>query len=137
MFKAIYSILQHECQTRATRLGHERHEWDTNETWVQHEGNTNGTSATRVTNFDFDNDTSENIFSLPYISYIANERLQGEKQFHSKKYLLEMTHPDTKMRLKSALQNLNFVMGNIKKVISRTYTLDCSYNCNKNHFMWN
>ena len=41
-------------------------------------------------NFDFDNETSENIFLHPYISYIANERLQAQKQFHSKSYLLEM-----------------------------------------------
>ena len=34
-------------------------------------------------NFDFDNDKRENIFSHPYISYIANERLRGEEQFHS------------------------------------------------------
>ena len=39
--------------------------------------------------FDSDNDTSENIFSHPYISYIANERLEREEQFHSKNYLLE------------------------------------------------
>ena len=32
-------------------------------------------SATRVKNFDFHNNTSENIFSRPYISYMANERL--------------------------------------------------------------
>ena len=38
--------------------------------------------------FDFDNDTSENIFSHNFFSYIANERLQGEKQFRSKSYLL-------------------------------------------------
>ena len=36
-------------------------------------------SVTRMKNSDFDNDTSENIFSHPYISYIANERLQGEE----------------------------------------------------------
>ena len=40
------------------------------------------TSVTRTTrvrhkwkNFDFDNDTSENIFSHPYIGYMANEIL--------------------------------------------------------------
>ena len=44
---------------------------------------TNDTSAartTRVRNFDFDNDTSEYILSHPYISYMANERLQREEQ---------------------------------------------------------
>ena len=46
----------------------------------------NDTSATRVKKFDFDNKTSEN----SHISCMANERLQGEEQFHSKNYLLEM-----------------------------------------------
>ena len=49
------------CLTRATRV---RHECDT---------------TTRVKNFDFDHDTSENTFLQPYISYVTNERLQGEK----------------------------------------------------------
>ena len=47
---------------------HERHECDTNDT-----------SETQVKNFDFDNNTSENVFSCPYISYMVNERLQGEE----------------------------------------------------------
>ena len=34
---------------------------------------TNDTSAKRVKNFDFGNDTSENIFSHPQVSYMANE----------------------------------------------------------------
>ena len=53
-------------------------------TRVRHEFYTNNTSATRVKNFDFDNDTSKIIFSHPYIYYMARERSQGEKQFHSK-----------------------------------------------------
>ena len=71
---------------------------------MPHECYTNDTSATQVKNFDFDNDTSENIFSHPYISFIANERLQGEEQFHSKNYLLEMNRSHAKMCLKSAPQ---------------------------------
>ena len=43
----------------------------------------NGTSGTRVKHFDFDNDTSKNIFSRPYIYYMAGERLQEEEQFHT------------------------------------------------------
>ena len=35
--------------------------------------------ATRMKNFDFDNGTSENIFSHPYIICKANERLEGVK----------------------------------------------------------
>ena len=71
---------------------------------MRHDYYINTTSATRVKNFDFDNGTSENIFSHPYIIYIANERLQGEKQFHSKNYLLEMSRPHAKMRLKNEPQ---------------------------------
>ena len=99
--KLVY--LQHGCQTQATRV---QHECDTNNTSatrvrhdtkcettatrtarVRHDCYTNNTSATRVRNVDFDNDTSENIFSYTYISYKANKKLQGEKQFYSKSYL--------------------------------------------------
>ena len=52
---------------------------------------------------------------------MANERLQGEEQFHSKNYLLEMPCSYAKMHLKSARQKLNFVM---IKTISKGYTLD-------------
>ena len=75
---------------------------------------TNGTSATRTTwvkNFDFYNDTSENIFT-PQYSYTANERL--EKQFHSKNYLLEIPRTHAKMRLKKEPQKLDFVMAKAK-----------------------
>ena len=47
---------------------------------------------------------------------MANERLQGEEQFHSKNYLLEMPLCHAEMHLKSALQKLNFVMA---KAISK------------------
>ena len=60
------------------------------------------TSATGVKNFDFDNGTSKSIFLHPYIYYMTSERLQREKQFHSKNYLLEMPRSHAKMRLKSA-----------------------------------
>ena len=77
----------------------------------------NETSATRVKNFDFDNYTSENIFVHLYISYMANKRLQGEEQFHSRNYLLEMPRSHSKMHLRSAPQKLNFVMA---KAISKS-----------------
>ena len=60
---------------------------------------------------------SENIFSQ---TCMANERLQGKEQFHSKNYLLEMPRSHAKMRLKSALQKLNFVMA--KAISKRLYT---------------
>ena len=69
------------------------------------EGYTNDTSATRVKNLDFDNDTSKNIFSYPYISYMANERLQGEEQFHSKNYVLEMPRSHANMYFKEHHKN--------------------------------
>ena len=77
-------------------------------------------------NFDFDNDISKSIFPHPYIYYMARERLQGEKQFHSKNYHLEMPRFHAKMRLKSAPQKLNFLMA---KAISKSCTLDCSCQC--------
>ena len=92
----------HTWDASATRTTWVQHEWDTNDmsatrvrhkcntsvtrtTRVRHECYTNDTSVTGVKNADFGNDTSEKIFSHPYISYMANERLQGEEQFHSKK----------------------------------------------------
>ena len=96
---------QHESDRNDTSTTWVLHEWETSNTsatQVRHERYTNDTSATRVRNFDFDNDTSQNIFSHPYISYIANERLQYEEQFHSKNYLLEMPCSHAKMHLKSA-----------------------------------
>ena len=77
-------------------------------------------------NFDFDSDTSKNIFLHPYIYYMASERLQGEEQFHTKNYLLEMSRFHAKMRLKSAPQKLNFLM---TKAISKRCTLDCNCKC--------
>ena len=67
-------------------------------------------------NFDFNNDTSENIFSHLRISYMVNRRLQGEEQFHSKNYLLEMPRSHVEMDSKNAPQKLNFAMA---KIISK------------------
>ena len=68
---------QHECNTNdtsATRTLRVWLEWDmsdtsaTRTTWVRHKCYTNDTSVIRIKNFDFHNDTSENIFWHPYIS---------------------------------------------------------------------
>ena len=61
-------------------------------------------------NFDFDNDKSKNIFQHPYSYYVTSGRLQGEEQFHSKNYLLEMSRFHAKMRLKSGPQKLQFLI---------------------------
>ena len=117
----IQSILQHECQTRATPVRHKCGTSATRTTRVQHECYTIDTSATRVKNFDFHNGRSENIFSHPYIIYIANKIFQGEEQLHSKNYLLEMLRSHAKMNLESVPQKLNFVMAKakIKKLHTR------------------
>ena len=57
---------------------------------------------------------------------MTNERLQGEEEFHSKNYLLEMSRSHAKIRLKSEPQKLNFVMD---KAISKSYTLNCNCKC--------
>ena len=57
---------------------------------------------------------------------MASEKPQGEEQFHSKNYLLEMPCFHAKMHLKSAPQKLNFLM---TKAMSKTCTLDCSCKC--------
>ena len=90
---------------------------------VRHECYTRDTSVTQVKIFDFDNDTSENMFLYSSISYMANERLQGEEQFHSINYLSEMPCSHVKICLKSVSQKLNFAMA---KAISKSYTLDCN-----------
>ena len=57
---------------------------------------------------------------------MVNERFQGEKQFYSKDYLLEMLRSHAKMHLKNAPTKLIFVMA---KAISNSFTLDCSCKC--------
>ena len=86
----------------------------------RHECYPNDTNATRVRNFDFGNHTGKNIFSHHYIYYMASERLQGEKQFHTKNYLLKMSRFNVKMRLKSAPKKLNFLM--VKAISKALYT---------------
>ena len=57
---------------------------------------------------------------------MASEKLQGEEQFHSKNYLLEMPRFHAKMRLKSAPQKVNFL---VEKAMSKSCKLDCSCKC--------
>ena len=109
--------------TSATRATRNQHECDTNNTSATQVRNacyTNDTIATRVKNFDFDNATSKSIISHPYIYYMASERLQGEEQFHSRNYLLEISRFNAKMRLKSATQKTKLF--NCKSYIKILYT---------------
>ena len=110
--------MQNECDTSNTS--------ETRATRVRRKCYTNDTSVARVKEFDFDNDMGKNIFLHSYIYYMASERLQGEEQFHTKNYFLEMSRFHAKMRLKSAPQKLNFLMA---KAISKSCTLDCSCKC--------
>ena len=82
--------MQHERHTSATRLLQEQHECDM--------------SVIRAKIFHFDNDKSESLFSHPYVTNMANKRLQGEKQFHPKNYLLGIPCSHAKMYLKSTLK---------------------------------
>ena len=74
---------RHESNTSAilaTRVRHKRHKCDMSATRtarVLHRCYTNDKSATRVKKYDFDNDTSKDIFSHLYIYYMASEKLQG------------------------------------------------------------
>ena len=99
------------------RAQHERHK-------MRHECYTNDANVTRVKKFDFDNDTNETIFSQPYISYMANERLQGEEKFHSKNDLFGMLRSHAKKACESASQNLNFVIA--KAIKTRRNTVSFS-----------
>ena len=44
---------------------------------------------------------------------MASERPEGEEQFHSRNYLLEMPRFHAKMPLKSVPQKLNFLMAKV------------------------
>ena len=57
---------------------------------------------------------------------MANEKLQGQEQFHSKNYLLEIPRSHDKNRLKSVPQKLNFA---IAKPTPKRHTLDYSCKC--------
>ena len=101
---------QYECKTTATRVLHECDTSATRTKRVRHECYTNDTSAIRVKNFVFDNETNEeNIFSHPYISYVANERLQEKNNFIRKttfwKCMVSMPNAFEKCTTKTELCN--------------------------------
>ena len=66
------------------------------------------------------NDVGDNIFSNLCVSYLANERIKEDEQFHCKNYLLEMSYSHAKMGLKIAPQKLDFI---IAKATSKNYTM--------------
>ena len=67
---------------------------------------TSDTSATRTARVKIlDNDTSERVFSHPCTSYMANGRLQGEKQFILRTTLWKCLVPVTKCIWKAHQKN--------------------------------
>ena len=54
----------------ATQVQHDRRECNTSATGVLHKRHECDTNPTQAKNFDFDNDTSKNIFPHPYTYYI-------------------------------------------------------------------
>ena len=86
-------------------------------TSARHESDTSHTSATTVLRkwnkcntskkFDFDKDTSENIFPHSYVSYIAMKNCKERSNFILKNYLLEKPRSHTKMHLESKPQSLD------------------------------
>ena len=64
--------------------------------------------------------TQVKTFSHPYISYMANDRLQRDKQFHSKNYLLQMprSHPQNAFEKYTTKTELC----NGKSYIKKSYT---------------
>ena len=86
-------------------------------TLVQYEQHVCNTGATRVRH-----DTS----AKRKRHEKGNERLQGEEEFHSINYILEMPRFHVKMRLKKAPHMLNIVMA---RAIPKSYTLDYSGKC--------
>ena len=86
---------------------------------MRHECYTNDTSVTQKKNFDFDNGTSENIFLHPYNNNIANEKSQGEEQFHFKNYLWEIPRFHDKMFEKCTTKT---EFCNDKSYIKKLYT---------------
>ena len=113
-------MLQHECQTRVTRVTRVRHECNASATRAGRECYMNHTRATQVKNFDFDNGTSENIILHPYVNYIAVERLREE----------EPSFGNASFPCQNTIENCTAKMNLITaKAISKSYTLDCSCRC--------
>ena len=108
-----------------TRVWHEQYECNTSNTsaaQVRHESDTNDTSATWVKNFDFQNETRENMFSHPTLAIWQMKDYKERNNIILKTTFWQCLIPTPK-NVQSAPQILNFV---IAKAISKRYTLNCS-----------
>ena len=63
---------------------------------------------------------SKNIFSHPYIYYMASERLQGEEQFDSKNYFLKIVSFPCQNTFKKCTTKTKLFNG--KSYIKKLYT---------------
>ena len=94
---------------------------------MRHDYDTSDTSAIRTTQVRVEwkililITTQVKIFSHPNTYYMAGERLQGEEQFHSKNWILEMPLSHAKMRLESSPPKLNFLCENTNIPFSKNY----------------
>ena len=103
-----------------TRLPDTSNTNTTRATQVQHERNTTDRSVTQVKILDFDNGTSENIFTQPYV---ANNHYKERKNISLKTTIWKCSVPKLK---KNAAEKLNIV---IAKATLKTYTLGYSCKC--------
>ena len=101
-----------------TSARHERHECDTNytsATRVRHERYECDTSVTRVLLKRHECDTI-----ATQINHMTKERFQGEEQFYSKNYLLEMSRSHAKMHIQKCATKTELCNG--KSYIKNLYT---------------
>ena len=89
---------------------------------------TNDASGTQAKKFNFDNDTSENIFQTPILPKWQIKDYNKRNNFILRTPFWKCLVPIPKMRSKSALQKLNFL---IPKAMSKSYTIDCSCECSR------
>ena len=101
-------------------MQHGQHQCNPSETQVQQECSTKGTSATSVKNFDFDNDTSKNIFSHLYINYMANKDYNERNNFILRTTLGNASFPCQNAFEKCTIKTELF---NGKRYIKKLYTI--------------
>ena len=116
-------LVQRECDTsytsatRVTQVQHQSKTSATPTTRLRRECYANDKSATQVRNFDFDNDTSENIFS--YVSYMINESHKQRNNF-----ILETTFGNVLFPCQNAFETCTAKakLCNSKSYINKLYT---------------
>ena len=107
----ILSNLQHECETRMTRVRHKQHECNTSATRVRHECYTNDTSATRVKTY---------FHTLIFTIWQVKDYKEGNN------FILSTTYWNVSFPCQNAFKKcttkVKFLM---EKATSESCTLDC------------